>query len=44
VKFFGVADDEGKRDGYGVCIYTAKNLTGYCNYKNGVLQENVPEQ
>jgi len=43
VKFFGIADDEGKRNGYGVCIYTAKNLTGYCNFKNGVLQENAPE-
>jgi len=43
IKFFGVADDEGKRNGYGVCIYTAKNLTSYCNYKSGVLQEAATE-
>ncbi len=43
VKFFGVADDEGKRNGYGVCIYVAKNLTDHCVYKNGILQESSAE-
>ena len=43
IKFFGVADDEGKRNGYGVCIYTDKNLTSYCKYKSGVLQEAATE-
>ncbi|MET0355677.1 MAG: hypothetical protein ABW044_02810, partial [Cellvibrio sp.] len=39
IKFFGFADEEGKRHGYGVCVFSAKNLTDYCQYKNGALQE-----
>jgi len=43
VKFFGFADDEGKRNGVGVCNFSDKHLTDFCVYKNGVLQEKPTE-
>ena len=42
-KFFGGADDEGKRNGFGVCAMKEKHTLQYCNYKNGVLQEKQVE-